>query len=150
MALDPDPPDELPDPEEVLEPPLDPLEPPLRGGGADLVGCDCGDGIEGISRELLPLPVELELGGGGGGASLVVVVRGIAWAAAMAGTDNPIAIAETRRTRLLMRMDPSPKRCSVQLYCHIPRGEYWSISTGNPLGVLICWPPGRTFDTIPP
>jgi hypothetical protein len=71
-ALDPEPP-EL----DVLEPLLDPLD-PLDLGGADRVGCDCGIGIEGISRVLEPAPllvVEPELGGG---ASLVVGVRGMA------------------------------------------------------------------------
>jgi hypothetical protein len=52
-----------------------------------------------------PLEVE-ELGGG---ASLdVVVVRGIAWAAEIAGTVSAAAMAETRSKLQLMRIGPSP------------------------------------------
>ena len=120
MALDP----ELPEPDELevldpLEPldPLDPLDPPDRGG-ADRTGCDCGEeGIDGISRLLDPPPLDVEElgGGGGGGASLDVVVRGIAWAAAIAGIETPAAIAETRSKRQLIRMGLPPTFVSATL-----------------------------------
>lgn len=46
---------------------------------------------------------------GGGGASLdVVVVRGIAWAVAIAGTVSAAAMAETSSKLHLIRIGPSP------------------------------------------
>lgn len=115
-ALDP----ELLEPELLeLEPldvldPLDPLDPlgggADRGGGAERGGGACG--MKGISRLEPPDVEDPELGGeggGGGGASLdVVVVRGMAWAVAIAGTMSAAAMAETSSKLHVMRIGPSP------------------------------------------
>lgn len=91
IALDPPLDPELLDAPEPLELP-DPLEGDDLGGGADLTGCDCGIEEVGASRVLEPA-VEDELDPVLGGASpLVVVVRGIAWAAAEMGMASPVAV----------------------------------------------------------